>query len=101
MQHRRHMFQYLHNALNELNQLNLTATFKDNQTPMAYPFLPTREMKRSNFHQKNIFIPTIWPLHRYSNPNKYRIETQLKDQLFRYRSIMNYEKKLDKCSINY
>lgn len=57
---RRANYEYLHNALGELNQLNLPAN-DSFVCPMVYPFLGCDEDLRSRLIENKIFVARYWP----------------------------------------
>lgn len=67
MEQRKVNFNYLHDKLNDGNELKFALL--DDDVPFCYPFLPKSDVDKKIFYKQNIFIPTLWkdPLDRFES----------------------------------
>lgn len=52
-------FNYIHQSFSKLNKLKISATL--NNVPFCYPLLLEQKIDKKLFHNKKLFIPTLWP----------------------------------------
>lgn len=71
---RKQNFNYLHENLAEINELDLKMSL--DSVPMIYPFLISNDKVKSKLIAKKIFVPTYWP-NVFKWTNEHMFEFQL------------------------
>jgi hypothetical protein len=71
-------FNFIHSKLKNHNQLSFLPL---NEVPFCYPYLPSNPVKHNSMHEKNYFIPTLWPELLLNNAPGFEFEKRISADL--------------------